>query len=74
MIYCLINNIKGHRPSNGEHIIFYTSAYGELDHYGSNKAVVVYDDHYAQIVDKHELEQLLAEEIVKLRTKFSINK
>ena len=58
--------MKGCKPGIPDQLTFFTSAY-ELD-FGSsnNKAIVAYTGGRSEIIEKHDLEQLLAQEIQKL--------
>ena len=66
--------IKGHNPNNhddGDNIILYTSTYDIDDKYNANRGVIAYVDGSVEMAERHELETLLAQEIVKLRAKSS---
>ena len=58
--------MKGCKPGTPDQLTFFTSAY-ELD-FGSsnNQAIVAYTGGRSEIIEKHDLEQLLAQEIQKL--------
>ena len=58
--------MKGCKPGIPDQLTFFTSAY-ELD-FGSsnNQAIVAYTGGRSEIIEKHDLEQLLAQEIQKL--------
>ena len=66
--------IKGYDPNNhddGEKIILYTSTYDIDDKYNANRGVIAYVDGSVEMAERHELETLLAQEIVILRAKSS---
>ena len=60
--------LKGCKPGALDQLTFYTSAY-DLD-FGniSNKAIVAYSGGRTEIIDKNDLDKLLAREIQKLQT------
>ena len=60
-------------PENSNKIILYTSSYGPNDSC-HGQALVAYADFRIERIKKHELDNLLAQEIVKLRTKFLTNR
>ncbi len=62
--------IKDYDAGDGDHIIFFTSTYPPEEKYNGNRGIVAYVDGSVDRVERHELETLLAKEIVKLRTKF----
>ena len=59
-------------PEASDKIILYTSSYGPNDAC-HGQALVAYADFRIERVERHELEQLLAQEIVRLRGKLSTN-
>ena len=65
-------NMINQDPEASNKIILYTSSYGPNDAC-HGQALVAYADFRIERVERHELEQLLAQEIVRLRGKLSTN-
>jgi len=63
--------INGYDAGDGESIILFTSTYAPDEKYNANRGVIAYVDGSVEMAERHELETLLAQEIVKLRAKSS---
>ena len=66
--------IKDYDAGDGDHIIFFTSTYHPKEKYDGNQGIVAYVDSSVERVERGELETLLAQEIVKLRSQLTNRK
>jgi len=66
--------IKGYDAGDGDHIILFTCTYHPEEEYDGNQGIVAYVDGSVERIKRHELDNLLAQEIVKLRAQLSANR